>query len=954
MYPVVVAIDLETTGPDPYKDRIIEVGALVLEDGMPAAEFSELVNPDMPLSPGIIKLTGITPNMLKDARDPVSVLEDFLQFLPENALCIAHNAAFDRQFLRIATKDRFKHPVLDTVELSRICFPDLPSHSLAVLSEIFQFTRDKSSHRALADCETLVQLWAHILEKAQEIPLAVIGELNRLLSANPRHPYRDFFNRLSAEKLSEKLGEETELCNLFTQRKAFSMRPPIDGEGEFDAINSGEVKDWFSPGGAFAQAFPGYENRDGQMEMAVHVADAFNHGQHLMVEAGTGIGKSLAYLAPALKFAVENKTPVVISTNTKNLQSQLFEKDLPLVRKALGIDFKAALLKGRRNYLCLRKLLYLLDQMEAELDGEDRMRLLNLLPWAAWTKTGDISENIVAGRPHFAPLWSKLSTVGDECLGRSCKRFRQCFLWKARAEAQDADVVVANHSLVFAELGSRSPAIPDYRHLIFDEAHNLEDAATNHLAVELTPSRITTAVNRLHRAGRKGSTGLTASMEKSFAAVAATLPEFSELALKHIDEIRQAAGQVHEEISPFFHALDTVLSSRKSGESARFRADDKRPQVWEPVEKAEKLLFSALAGVLHGIESLAGLMRELEEGSIPYQMEFTRELEASVQWIREITEDATFILESASNEYVYWLERTGSKPGMVRAVAAPVEVGPLLFDQLYQRKRSVIFCSATLTVKNKFDFLAKRLGISMIPRERLRTFNAGTPYDYPRQCMVVAPVFLPEPGGKDGDYAAELAVFLSEVYRRTEGRGMALFTSYDMLSRVADVLEKEFLGDGINLLAQGRSGSRENITAVFKRGNRSVLLGTHSFWEGVDIAGDALSCLTIARLPFGVQMDPIIQARCEKVESDGGNAFMEYSLPSAVIRFRQGFGRLIRSRTDRGIAIIADRRVAIKRYGQWFRDSLPVPTENYSDRERLLDDIEDFLAQPLEPGARTE
>ncbi len=943
MYPVVVAIDLETTGADPYKDRIIEVGALILENGAPAGEFSELVNPDQPLSPGIIKLTGITPAMLKDARDQVAVLEDFLEFLPEGALCIAHNAAFDRQFLRIATKDRFKHPVLDTVELSRICFPNLPSHSLAVLSEIFGFSREKSSHRALADCEALAELWAVLLEKAREIPLAAIGELNRLLASNPRHPYRDFFGRLAADKLSEGLGAETEFANLFKPRKSFQLRPPIDGDETFEPIDADGVRDWFSPGGAFARAFPGYENRDGQMEMAVRAVEAMNRGRHLMVEAGTGIGKSLAYLAPALEFAVRNNTPVVVSTNTKNLQSQLFEKDLPLVRKALDIDFKAALLKGRRNYLCVRKLLYLLDQMDAELDADDRMRLLNIIPWSVWTESGDISENIVAGRPHFAPLWARLSTVGDECLGRSCKRFRQCFLWKARAEAQEADLVVANHSLIFAEIGSKSPAIPDYRHLVFDEAHNLEDAATNHLAVELTQSRIVTAVSRLHRPGRKGATGLMSSVEKNLAAVAGTHPDFAELALKRVDEIRSAAGAVHEAIAPFFQALDAALVSRKAGDSARFRAEDKRESVWEPVAAAERELFAVLAGVLHGVESLAGLIREMEEGTIPYQLEFIRELEASASWLRELTEDATFILEAGSQDYVYWLERAGSKPGFIRAVAAPVEVGPLLFDQLYQKKRSILFCSATLTVKNRFDFLSRRLGISLIPPERLETFNAGTPYDYPKQCFVAAPMFLPEPGVKDGDYARELAIFLSEVYRRTEGRGMALFTSYDMLSRVADVLEQEFLGDGINLLAQGRSGSRENITAVFKRGNRSVLLGTHSFWEGVDIAGDALSCLAIARLPFGVQTDPIIEARCERVESDGGNAFMEYSLPSAVIRFRQGFGRLIRSRTDRGVAIVADRRIAVKRYGQWFRDSLPVPTENYSDRERLLDDIEDFL-----------
>ncbi|MDR1533681.1 MAG: hypothetical protein LBU64_01080 [Planctomycetota bacterium] len=943
MYQVVAAIDLETTGPDPYKDRIIEVGALILEDGMPGREFSELVDPERPLAPGIIKLTGITPALLRGARDQAAVLEDFLAFLPPGALCIAHNASFDRQFLRVATKDRFSHTVLDTVELSRICFPELHSHSLAVLAEEFGFRRDKSSHRALADCETLTQLWLTILEKAEEIPLAALGEMNRLLAANPRHPYRDFFARLAAKRLSEGLGAETDLAALFAPAGNFSLRQPAEGFEESNKpIEEEGIRDFFAPGGTLARIFPGYESRDGQMEMAVSVARALNAGKHLMVEAGTGIGKSLAYLVPALAFAVRNRVPAVVSTNTKNLQSQLFEKDLPLLRKALGFDFKAALLKGRGNYLCLRRLLYILEQMDAELDGEDRMRLLNLIPWSVWTRTGDISENIVAGRPHFAPLWAKLTTVGDECLGRSCRRFRQCFLWKARSAAREADLVVANHSLILADLGSKTPAIPEYQCLVIDEAHNLEDSATNHLAAELTQIRIVVAVNRLHRPGRKGSTGLTASLEKILAA--AGPPDFTEPGLGCLDGIRAAVLKTHEALPGFFQALDAALASKKSGDTARFRADDKRLEVWEPVEAARRALFSALAGVLAGVERLSGLLREMDEDTLPHQSEFIRELEASAAWIREITEDAAFILEAAGDNYVYWLERSGGKTGLIRAVAAPIEVGPLLFDQLYQKKRSVVFCSATLTVRNRFDFLARRLGISLIPPERLDSLDAGTPFDFPGQCMAAIPMFLPDPGVRDSDYARELAVFLSEVFRRTEGRGMALFTSYDMLTRVADMLEEEFLGDGINLLVQGRSGSRENITAMFKRGNRAVLLGTHSFWEGVDVVGDALSCLVIARLPFGVQTDPIIEARCGKVEADGGNAFMEYTIPSAVIRFRQGFGRLIRSRSDRGVAIVADRRMAVKRYGQWFRDSLPVRAENYPDRERLLDDIREFLA----------
>ena len=946
MYPLVAAIDLETTGPDPCKDRIIEVGAIILEDGVPAGEFSELVNPERPLAAGIVKLTGITPSMLAGARDQASVLEEFLSFLPDGALCIAHNASFDRQFLRAAAKDRFSHTVLDTVELARICFPELPSHSLAVLSETLDLKSGKSAHRALADCELLAQLWLALLDKAREIPLAALGEMGRLLASNPRHPYRDFFARLAADRISAGLGEATDLAALFRVRKPFQLRQPFDEDAEPVPVEAAEVESWFAAGGALARAFPGYESRSGQVEMAIQAARAFSEGRHLMVEAGTGIGKSLAYLAPAIRFALANQVPVVVSTNTKNLQSQLFEKDLPLLGKALGLDFKAALLKGRRNYLCLRKFFYALEQMDAELDGEDRMRLLNIVPWAVWTGTGDISENIVAGRPHFAPLWSRLTTIGDDCLGRSCRRFRQCFLWKARAAAQEADLVVANHSLIFAELGSKSPALPEYRHLVFDEAHNLEDAATSHLSVELTQNRIVNAMNRLHRPGRRGATGLAAGLEKSFAA--ARPPEFADAALRLVDDVRAAVMAVNDELPNFFLALDDALAARKAGDSARFRADDKRQSVWEPVAKAERTLFSALAGALRSLDGLSGLIRELDDGTIPYQAEFLRDIEAAAAWIREITEDASFILEAAGDGYVHWLERIGSKRGLVRAVAAPVEVGPLLFDQLYQRKRSVVFCSATLTVRNRFDFLARRLGVSLIPPERLSSFNAGTPYDYRRQCLAAAPVFLPEPGSKEGDYARELSVFLSEAFRRTRGRGMALFTSYDMLTRASDVMEEELLGDGISLLTQGRSGSRENITAIFKRGNRSVLLGTHSFWEGVDVIGDALSCLVIARLPFGVWTDPIIEARCEKVEADGGNAFMDYSLPSAVIRFRQGFGRLIRSRSDRGVVVVADRRVIVKRYGQWFRDSLPVATEVYSDRGKLLDDIEDFLNAPAD------
>ncbi len=947
MYDTVVAIDLETTGADPYTDRIIEVGAAIWHrEGGIGETFSELAGGVESLSPGIIKLTGIHPEMLRDARSLDAVLSDFLDFLPPKALCIAHNAAFERAFLRAATKDRFRHKVLDTVELSRISFPDLPSHSLQVLAELLELPRGED-HRALGDCETLLALWERILARVGEIPLPVVSEMVYLLQANARHPYRDFFQRLEAEGLARSFGETPpKLESIYTA--AASLAPPerpAPAEPEETApLDEDAVAEHFEAGGSFARVMPAHEPREGQVQMARAFAQALNGRQHLLVEAGTGIGKSLAYLVPAVLWATTNRAPVVVSTNTKNLQAQLHAKDIPLVRDALGIEFRAAILKGRRNYLCLRKLFYVLRQAQHELDVEERMRLLNVLPWSAWTKTGDISENIVWDRPGFAGVWLKLSTVGDECLGRACPQARRCFLRRARAAAQAADLIVANHSLVFAELNVESPALPPYRHLVFDEAHNLEDAATHHLSVEVSPPRLGIVLGRLERSGRrKKQAGLLPSIEASLGSAEGLPPDLAELALRHIETARCELALVSTAQKEFFDALRTVLESRRDTDTYRFQADRKPAKTWEPVTRTQEALLGALAGVMRAAEALQDALREAPTGSLRYQREFTRDLAAAVQWIREITQDIAFVLAGENEGYVYWIERAPGRAGGIRAWAAPRSVGHLLYDQVYTRKDTVLFSSATMSVRNSFAFLKRRLGIDLVPAERLLELDAGTPFDYETQCRVFAPTFLPEPGDSGKDYAAELAVLLSEIVRRAGGRTLALFTSHRMLRESAETLNAELLGDGIQVLAQGLSGSRENITTSFKRGERSVLLGTHSFWEGVDVVGEALSCLTITRLPFQVFTDPIVAARCEQVEAEGENAFIGYSLPSAVIRFRQGFGRLIRHRTDRGVAIVTDRRMIAKRYGEWFRKSLPARVEVFNDREELLDAIEDFL-----------
>lgn len=946
MYKTVIALDLETTGADPYSDEIIEIGAAVYEDGCVIDTFDELVATGRTLRPGIISLTGITPAMLADARPRETVLDDFLAWLPAGTLCLAHNASFDRTFLRNATKDRFSATVLDTVGLSRICFPELPSHSLSFLCEALHLPQD-GAHRALSDCTTLLGLWEAILQRARALPLPVVAEINYLLATHRTHPFRDFFQRLEAELHTSRFGKTDGRLDAVLGASVPRVVPPLPLEDKEDwqTLDPGEVADAFSETGTLSRSLERFESRPGQMDMARNVTLAFNTRTHLMVEAGTGTGKSMAYLIPAVLWSLRNRVPVVVSTNTKNLQTQLFEKDIPLIRRALGVEFKSALIKGRGNYICLRKLHYLIRQCDQELEPDERLQMATVLSWVSQTTTGDISECIITGRPGFGALWMKMGTSSEECLGKACPQQGRCFLAAARAQALAADVIVANHSLVFSELNMKSPTLPPYRQIVFDEAHNLEDAATRHLSVELSQTRFTFALGRIYRAGRrKSSSGLVRSLQAQLTSDACTAdPELVTMAQDRAHAIPEMVLAVGAQAQNFFLELEGVLDAADEGGSVRFCPERKRESVWVPITEAKTLLGESVALLMRELERLLQDLREMEPGSVPYLRDLQRDTEASVGRLREMMEDLEFVLAADHEKYVYWVERIGGNKTGARAWAAPTSVGDLLYDQVYARRDSVIFCSATLSVRGSFQFLGHRLGTDRIGEDALTTLDVGTPFDYARQCQVMAPIFLPEPGERGRDYAAELTQLLEEVFRRTRGRGMVLFTSYDMLRRVSTVLNDTLLPDGISVLSQGTSGSRENITALFKKDIHSVLLGTHSFWEGVDVVGETLSCLAIARLPFAVFTDPIHQARCEQVEAEGRNAFMHYSLPSAVIRFRQGFGRLIRHKSDRGIVIVADRRIVSKRYGNWFRDSIPAPMGTFPDRAAFLDAVSSFL-----------
>jgi ATP-dependent DNA helicase DinG len=634
------------------------------------------------------------------------------------------------------------------------------------------------------------------------------------------------------------------------------------------------VDDIFGPGGQLERSHPGYEFRSSQLEMARVVDEAFHKKQHVVIEAGTGTGKTLAYLIPAIR----SGRKVVVSTATKSLQEQIFQKDVPFLQKHFAPNLKVALMKGRANFLCRQKV----HQMEGQalLKGIDEIDWFSQIKdWEKLTETGDRSE--LTFLPDDADLWNRIDARSDLCTGEKCAEFQNCFITAMKMRAAEADLIIVNHHLFFADLAIRQDdfgsIIPEYAAIVFDEAHEIEDVASDYFGRQLSSYKF----------------------EELARDVEATLR------ILKIDPagLRKNLTRMRERSRSFFETFPEREGRYPFGPAERKAFLERNHDAYEELATAVRRAEAELAAITPKPEEIVALARRASE----------------------VRRELAFLLESEEHGYVYWYERRGRG---VFLAATPIDVSEILREQLFERFDTVILTSATLAVASKFDYLKQRLGVHpakevVLPQE----------FDFAEQALLYIPREMPDV--RDPRFSAGAAAQIESLLEISEGRAFCLFTSY---AQMRDVYERVASRLSYPLLLQG-TAPRSVLLDRFRSTPGSVLFATASFWQGVDVPGSQLSCVIIDKLPFAVPSDPIVAARVRALQEDGRNPFAEYQIPEAVLALKQGFGRLIRTKTDRGILAILDNRIRRMHYGRIFLQSLPGygTTQDLADVARFME-----------------
>lgn len=731
-------------------------------------------------------------------------------------------------------------------------------------------------------------------------------------------------------------------------------------------LEATELDQALSPGGAVARSLTHFEVRPQQRKMMAAVAEAFNEDGIRVVEAPTGVGKTMAYLLPAVLWSLRNKERVVVSTRTINLQEQIIQKDIPLLQRSLDLPFTACLVKGRGNYLCPRKLERALSEATLFDEEEDKQHLENIAGWASHTEDGSLSElPFVPARA----LWERVCSEADACSVGRCPDPKGCFVGKARRAVAKADIVVANHHMLFSDIAIKREQgdftglaiLPAYRRVVFDEAHSIEDSATEYFGATATRLGTLALLGRLLRMDRGRERGLLPLLRQRL------VKECTQLSVHEFEKIQmQLEMRVLPELALARDAVNTAFDAVRSV-TAQCCGQIGRDVKWRLVPSVLALpelralhaneimaAVEALRGLVQHGQVLFNRLKDIPPPDDERQSPLAGDVQELAAYLARIERAANVLSEVTSAELqentVRWIEIDAENPQFIRLARCPLHVGKPLAEWVYENLGTVVMTSATLSVGHGFDYLFDRLGLDQVARERVDAIELDSPFDFQKQALLGVVTDLPEPNAPG--FAEASIACMREAIRHSGGHAFILFTSFFALDQAYRKLQAELKRDGLTPLRQGEAG-RNQLLERFRSEPSSVLFATDSFWEGVDVAGEALQCVILPKLPFRVPTEPILEARAEAIDASGGNAFMDYSVPQAVIKFRQGFGRLIRRRSDRGVVLVLDRRIVTKQYGRVFLKSLPAIRVVRGPQAAVLDEVSTFFAPRATSAANT-
>jgi ATP-dependent DNA helicase DinG len=903
----IVAIDIETTGLNDERDAVIEIGAVKFKGHRVEDEWTSVINPGRHIPEFITGLTGISDVEVRNAprlRDIAHEVEAFVG----NAPVVGHNVRFDLGFLQKQAGILQYNEVIDTYELAAVLMPTASRYNLGALGKQLGILLP-ATHRALDDARVTMAALNKLFEMARELPLDLLAEIIRLgevLEWDANWAFQEILRSRAKEGIKAKKVKKESPSYLDD-----SKYPPLGNPEEPTPLNVDEIASILEYGGPFSQFFESFEQRPEQVAMLRAVTNALSYGSHLMVEAGTGVGKSFAYLVPAALFALQNNTRVVVSTNTINLQDQLVQRDLPNLSQALNLDFRFSVLKGRSNYLCPRRVE---TMRHFGPRNADEMRVLaKVMVWQLNNQSGDRSEINLTG-PTERDAWNRMSAEDDACTTETCikRTGGACPFHRAKSASQSAHVLVVNHALLLSDVATGSKVLPEYSHLIIDEGHHLESATTNALSFKLSQFDM----DRMMKEVGGTNAGV---LGRLLGETNETLrPADFGLLQQKVSRATDKAFRIEQMNREFFNVLGEFARMQREGQppsnyawQSRVLPATRTLPYWDEVEMAWDATGETLRNLLTELGEIYKAAAELYADGHDNLEDVMGDISNVVRRLTEAEANITGMISKPLAGMVYWIEVQPNQ-NRLSLNAAPLSVAPLVEKYLWHEKRSVILTSATLTAHGEFQYLRNTLGADEADEMQL-----GSPYDYENAALLYIANDIPEPN--QNGFQQVLDRTLIATAKATGGRMLVLFTSYAALKKTSQAITGPLAREEIYVYEQGDGASPNALLESFKATERAVLLGTKSFWEGVDVPGDSLSVVVLTKLPFDVPTDPLIAARSEMYE----DSFNQYYLPEAILKFRQGFGRLIRTQSDRGVVAILDRRVLTKQYGRLFLESLP-------------------------------